>query len=230
MACAREAVAGMGRVFLVRHGQTTANAQQVIQGPRIDAELSELGHRQAQSVGEALAAVPLAAVFTSPLQRARQTAEAVVRRHDRTYGEGKAGLAVQVVPELYEMDYGHFIGRSVPEVGSEMDQIFDAWRMGFVDQPFPGGESALLAQHRIRPFASRLVAATAADGNDVVVIAHGRINRVLLATMTGAGLQRLEEFPQSNASITELDVEGGRAVVRRLNDTSHLSLASDAFS
>lgn len=225
----------MGRVFLVRHGQTTANAQQVIQGPRIDAELSELGHRQAASLAQALAAEPIAAVFTSPLTRARQTAEAVVQVHARTAPataggarDGRASLAVQVVPELYEMDYGHFIGQGYDDVRQEMDQVLDAWRMGFVDQPFPGGESALLAQHRIRPFAARL--AMAAEGSDVAVIAHGRINRVLLATLTGAGLQRLEEFPQSNASITELAVEGGRAVVRRLNDTSHLSLSSDAFS
>lgn len=229
----------MGRVFLVRHGQTTANAQQVIQGPRIDAELSELGHRQAASLGQALADEPIAAVFTSPLQRARQTAEAVVRRHARSSGKAAAAaaagargsdaaLAVQVVPELYEMDYGRFIGQGYDAVRQEMDQVLDAWRMGFVDQPFPGGESALLAQHRIRPFVSRLVMET--EGSDVAVIAHGRINRVLLATLTGAGLQRLEEFPQSNASITELAVERGRAVVRRLNDTSHLSLSSDAFS
>jgi len=219
----------MGRIYLVRHGQTTANAEEIIQGPRIDAALSELGLRQAASVGEALAREPIQALYTSPLTRARQTAEAVVQRHaGSARGEGKAGLAMQVVPELYEMDYGTFIGRSVPEVGDEMDQVFDAWRMGFVDHAFPGGESALLAQHRIRPFATRLV--SLAEGSDVAVVAHGRINRVLLATVTGAGLQRLEEFPQSNAAITEVEVGAGRAVVRRLNDTSHLSLASDAFS
>lgn len=226
----------MGRIYLVRHGQTTANAQQVIQGPRIDAGLSELGQRQASSLADALAQAPLHAVYTSPLTRARQTAEALVRRHAAAAsraaggpGEATASLAVQVVPELYEMDYGRFIGQDYDAIRAEMDQVLDAWRMGFVDQPFPGGESALLAQHRIRPFAARLLE-KAADGREVAVVAHGRINRVLLATVTGAGLQRLEEFPQSNASITELEVNEGRAVVRRLNDTSHLSLSSDAFS
>ena len=219
----------MGRIYLVRHGQTTANAEEIIQGPRIDAALSELGLRQASSVGEALAREPIQALYTSPLTRARQTAEAVVQRHAGTArGEAKGGLAVQVVPELYEMDYGAFIGQGYAAIRDEMDQVLDAWRMGFVDQAFPGGESALLAQHRIRPFASRLV--QEAEGKDVAVVAHGRINRVLLATVTGAGLQRLEEFPQSNAAITEVEVGQGRAVVRRLNDTSHLSLATDAFS
>ncbi|MEA3136675.1 MAG: hypothetical protein QOC71_956 [Thermoplasmata archaeon] len=218
----------MGRIYLVRHGQTTANAQEVVQGPRIDAELSELGQRQAASLAEALAGAPLHAVYTSPLTRARQTAEALVQRHAvrAAPSDATGSLAVQVVPELYEMDYGHFIGQGYAAIRDEMDQVLDAWRMGFVDQPFPGGESALLAQHRIRPFASRLV--QAAETNDVAVVAHGRINRVLIATVTGAGLQRLEEFPQSNASITELDVAGGKAVVRRLNDTSHLAFATDS--
>lgn len=221
----------MGRIYLVRHGQTTANAQEIIQGPRIDAELSELGHRQADSLADALSHAPLQAIYTSPLARARQTAEAVVRGHSRAAArEAAETLAVQVVPELYEMDYGDFIGRGYAAIRDEMDQVLDAWRMGFVDQAFPGGESALLAQHRIRPFAQRLIAQAESGAGDVAVVAHGRINRVLIATVTGAGLQRLEEFPQSNASITELDVGGGKVVVRRLNDTSHLALGSDAFS
>ncbi len=148
-------------------------------------------------------------MYTSPLTRARQTAEAVVRRHAQAAPRDASGnLAVQVVPELYEMDYGRFIGQGYAEVREEMDQVLDAWRMGFVDQAFPGGESAILAQHRIRPFAQRLAEQAAADTGDVAVVAHGRINRVLIATLTGAGLQRLEEFPQSNACITELEVQG----------------------
>ena len=217
----------MGTIWLLRHGQTTANAQEVIQGPRIDAPLSDLGMRQAASLGEALADRPIEVVYSSPLVRARDTAEALVHRHQRRDATAKGQLAVQVVPELYEMDYGSFAGRSYTEIRDEMDQVLDAWKMGFVDQAFPGGESAALAQHRIRPFAQRL--REGAAGREVAVVAHGRINRVLIATLTGVGLTRLEEFPQSNASITELDVGGG-VTVRRLNDTKHLSLASDAFS
>jgi broad specificity phosphatase PhoE len=217
----------MGTIWLLRHGQTTANAQSVIQGPRIDAPLSELGRRQAASLGEALAQQPISAVYSSPLLRARDTAEALVRRHQRRDATAKGQLAVQVVPELYEMDYGSFIGRTVDDVRDEMDQVLDAWKMGFIDQPFPGGESAALAQHRIRPFAQRL--RESAQDREVAVVAHGRINRVIIATLTGAGLTRLEEFPQSNASITELAVDDA-VTVTRLNDTKHLDLSTDAFS
>lgn len=217
----------MGAIFLLRHGQTTANAEEIIQGPRIDAPLSELGQRQADSLGEALADHALSAVYCSPLLRARLTAEALVQRHRRRDASANGQLAVQVVPELYEMDYGNFIGQRYAAIRDEMDQVLDAWRLGFLHQSFPGGESALLAQTRIRPFAQRLV--ESARTQDVAVVAHGRINKVLLATLTGAGLTRLEEFPQSNANITELEVNG-LVTLRRLNDTRHLSLASDSFS
>jgi len=212
----------MGRIFLLRHGETVANRDRIIQGPRIDAELSDLGHRQAASLAGALANVPLAAVYTSPLVRARQTAHAVVQGHVHP------SLAVQVVPELYEMDYGDFIGRRYDDIEGEMEQVLDAWKMGFTDQSFPGGESPVLAQHRIRPFAARL--RSQAIHEDVAVVAHGRINRVLIATLTGAGLTRLEDFPQANASITELAAAQPDMRVERINDTAHLSISTDSFS
>lgn len=215
----------MGTIWLLRHGQTTANADQVIQGPRIDAPLSTLGQRQADSLGRALSGEPLAALYSSPLLRARDTAGAVARHHRPRAAPGQ--LAVQVVPELYELDYGAFVGQRLPSIRDEMDQVFDAWRLGYVDEPFPGGESALLAQTRIRPFANRLL--EHARHQDVAVVAHGRINRVLIATLTGAGLTRLEDFPQSNACINELGVEGV-VTLRRLNDTKHLDKATESYS
>ncbi|MFO1532534.1 MAG: histidine phosphatase family protein [Thermoplasmatota archaeon] len=213
----------MGEIYLLRHGQTVANRDRVIQGPRIDAELSDLGLRQAASLGVALAGVGFGALFSSPLLRARQTAQVVAEAHP-----AQATLPLQVVPELYEMDYGAFTGRTYDEVAGDLEQVLDAWKMGFVDEPFPGGESAVLAQHRIRPFLARLV--SQAQQGDVAVVAHGRINRVLIASLTGAGLTRLEEFPQSNASITQLEVGPGRVVVKRMNDTAHLDVTSEAFS
>lgn len=212
----------MANVYLVRHGESVRNRDRIIQGPRIDAELSERGHLQAVHAASALASVPISVVYSSPLLRARQTASTVASHH------GHEELSVQVVPELYEMDYGAFAGRTYDDVRDEIAQVLDAWRMGFTDVPFPGGESPVLAQHRVRPFVRRLQEQAARE--DVAVVAHGRINRVLVATMTGSGLQTLEDYPQSNASITQLAVEAGATRVVRLNDTSHLHLTSDAFS
>lgn len=275
----------MGRIYLVRHGQTLHNRDRILQGPRLDGPLSDLGQLQAESLAGALAGKTLDAVYTSPMVRARETADVVVRLHgvrrptgtanpgavnpgalpaapfkDRsdanprstaapggahapvqipgihgfsglvqpTVAAASQSVSVQVVPELYEMDYGQFAGQSYDAVKEEMEQVLDAWRIGFTDHAFPGGESPVLAQHRIRPFATRALAQ--ARTQDVAVVAHGRINRILMATWTGAGLGRLEEFPQANASLTELEVTADGVLVVRLNDTSHLSLATDSFA
>jgi len=219
----------MGSIFLLRHGQTVANRDRILQGPRIDAELSDLGRQQADSLGNALAQQPLGALYCSPLTRARDTAQAIARRHQRNPGGRAAprdGLAVQVAPEIYEMDYGHLAGRPYDEIAGEMEQVLDAWSLGFIDQAFPGGESPALAQLRLRPFANRVW--LEAQSGDVAVVAHGRINRILIATLTGAGLTRLEEFPQSNASITELSVSPDAVDIVRLNDVTHLNIVSDS--
>lgn len=203
----------MGHLYILRHGQTTCNADQVIQGPRVDALLSELGLRQAASLGSAFAETPLRAVYTSPLQRARQTTSSMLDVH-------RTALAPEVVPELYEMDYGDLCGRALPDVQAQVTEVLDAWGLGFVDMAFPGGESPMLAQHRVRAFAGRLH--EEAMDHDVAVVAHGRINRVLVTTLLGLPLTAMPRFPQANASITHLEAHEDGWAVRRVNDTSHL--------
>ncbi|MHB8633084.1 MAG: histidine phosphatase family protein [Thermoplasmatota archaeon] len=216
----------MASIYLVRHGQTVHNRDRILQGPRLDGPLSELGFRQAESLASALSRVGLAALYTSPMMRARETAQAVVQGH---FANASAHpLPVQVVPELYEMDYGDLAGRPLDEIRDELEQLIDAWKIGFVDQKFPGGESPVLAQHRVRPFAQRVL--DQARREPVLVVGHGRINRILMATWTGAGLGHLEEFPQSNASVSELAVGPHTVDVVRLNDTTHLSLATESPS
>lgn len=278
--------ATMGTIYLARHGQTVHNAGRILQGPRLDGPLSELGVRQAQALAQALEGHPVTAVYTSPLLRARQTAEWVVEHrrtrragHERSpsdptsaadpaspldgfvlpgslapdrfiaaplahtadgtpagtrpgsvnlRGHAESPITVQVVPELYEMDYGHLAGRPYDDVKDEVAQVLDAWQMGFPDQAFPGGESAVLAQHRVRPFAQRVLEQARRD--PVLVVAHGRINRILLATWTGAGLGQLESFPQANASLNELAVDVGGARIVRVNDTAHLAGDNDTYA
>lgn len=211
----------MGNVFVVRHGQTDCNAQGIIQGPRVDARLSDEGRRQVQALGEAFAETALDGIFTSPLARARETADALL-----VTCAGR--VASSVVPELYEMDYGRFCGQRLDEVRDEVKQILDAWQLGFLEHAMPGGESPVLAQLRVRAFVARLV--EQAENDDVAVIGHGRINRVLLATLTGTSLAEMGRFPQDNAAISHLTVRDGAVTVRRLNDTAHLGHLAASWS
>ncbi len=194
-------------MYVIRHGETDCNRDGIIQGPRVDSELSDRGHVQAERLGQAFSATRLDAIFVSPMLRARQTAHALT-----TAGQQ---AAIQVVPELYEMDFGSLCGRPVDEHREVMTEMDHAWSAGFVDRPWPGGESPLLVQHRLRTFMERL---RASQGH-VAVVAHGRVNRVLVASLLGQGLQMMEHYPQANAAITH--VEPPR--VHRVNDIAHLT-------
>lgn len=211
----------MGDLYVIRHGQTTCNADGIVQGPRVDSDLSDTGRMQARLLGSAFGSTDLDAVYCSPMQRARATADAITDALP-------ADTGTRVVPEMYEMDYGAFCGRPLDEVRSDMEQIFDAWSMGFIHESFPDGESPVITQHRVRRFADRLL--DAAQDQSIAVIAHGRVNRVLVATLVDAALSELERFPQDNANITHLEVTGDGASMQRLNDTTHLGSVEPAFS
>lgn len=203
----------MPHVFVIRHGQTTHNASGVVQGPRIDALLSELGEKQAAALGKAFASTHLDAVFVSPMLRARATAQGLLAGHVDT--------AARVVPELYEMDFGDHCGRRYDDVRPDIERLQNEWTQGFIDRAFPGGESPLLAQHRVRALAEHV--RTCGRDQDIAVVAHGRINRILLATLTGAPLSQMHAFGQSNAGITHLEVASDGVHMRRMNDTAHLT-------
>lgn len=201
----------MPNVFVIRHGQTEHNRQGIIQGPRLDGPLSDEGLQQADALGRAFGATTLQTVFVSPLQRARQTGQAIL-------DHANAAPSLQVVPELYELDFGDLCGRYLTDVQDVMQGLYDAWDMGFVDRAMPGGESPMIAQHRVRAFAKRL----GQMEGDVGIVAHGRLNRILLSTVLGMPLTHMSHYPQDNAAISHLRMAQG-ATLLRLNDTTHLA-------
>lgn len=211
----------MGELYLMRHGQTTCNADGIIQGPRVDSELSSEGHAQADALAQAFVATELDAIYSSPLGRARQTAGTISDAQPENPG-------ARIVPEMYEMDYGSFCGRRIDDVRDDISQILDAWQMGFIHQAFPEGESPVVTQHRIRRFAARL--RDHALDADVAVVAHGRVNRILTATLVETSLAELERFPQDNANITHMTISLDGVELKRINDTTHLSQTSASFS
>ena len=97
----------MTTVLLLRHGRTTANAGGILAGWTPGVQLDETGIAQVRAVGERLARVPLAAIVSSPLERCRQTADAVAEGRD---------LPVQSDDRLGEARYGDWTGRTIMEL------------------------------------------------------------------------------------------------------------------
>lgn len=182
----------MTRLYLVRHaahgllGCTLA-------GRMPGVHLSVEGRGQADRLGMRLAATQLNAIWTSPLERARETAEAIARR---------VGVGVEVAQELTEIDFGEWTGRSFEELNG--DPEWHAWNaLRSLHRP-PGGESMLEVQARILILLQRLQAVQRAER--VCLVTHGDLIKAALAHLLGIPIdlfQRIEIAPAS-VSIVEL--------------------------
>jgi len=201
----------MATVLLVRHGRTTANAAGLLAGRAAGVGLDQIGRDQAALTGKRLAAVPLIAVVTSPLERCQQTAEYIIDR--------QAGTPhTSVDPDLTECDYGQWQGRTLSELATE-----DLWPV-VQSQPsavtFPGGESMAAMQARSVAAIRRHDAAVEAEhGPEAVWVAvsHGDIIKSILADALGMHLDLFQRINVGPASVSIVRYGAGRPSVHATN-------------
>ena len=199
----------MTTVILLRHGRTTANTGGVLAGWSPGVELDETGRAQVAAVGARLAPVPLAAVVSSPLDRCRQTAGAVL--------DGRE-LELQTDDRLGEARYGDWTGRPLKELVKE-----PLWKV--VQQHpsaavFPGPEGEGLAQTQARAVAA-VREWNARLGPDAVWLAcsHGDVIKAVLADALGLHLDAFQRIVVDPASISVVTYTETRPFVVRVNDT-----------
>ncbi len=195
-------------MFCIRHGESTCNAQGRVQG-HLNIPLSELGRHQAAAVAEVCRTSAAEAIFCSPLQRARETAEPIA---------AALGLPIQVEPALIEIKVGVFQGHCRDELDRLCPEEYARWRSGDPDYVVPGGESrrALMARGR-----AVLESIAQGDYARVVIVSHGAI----LAAAFKALLEipaRLHPFLLENASISRLEIDGSLVRLHTLNEVGHL--------
>jgi probable phosphomutase (TIGR03848 family) len=200
-------------VILLRHGRTTANTGGVLAGWTPGVTLDETGEQQARAVAERLAAVPLAAVVSSPLERCRQTAGMVAAGRD---------VEVRTDDRLGEARYGDWTGRPLKELAKEpLWRVVQAHPSAAV---FPGeaGEGLAAAQARavaaVRDWDARI---TAAHGADAVWLAcsHGDIIKAVLADALGLHLDLFQRLVVDPCSVSVVRYTETRPFVLRVNDT-----------
>jgi len=200
----------MTRLLLIRHALNDYVKQRRLAGWISGVHLSEEGREQARKVGERLADVPLAAVFSSPLERAVETAEAIIAHHD---------LQIQIVDDLGEVGYGEWTGRPLKELAKT-----DLWKRvqfhpGGVR--FPGGEAIYEVQARVVSALERICAQF--DERVVAVVAHADVIKLAVAHYLGLPLDLYQRLSAEPASLTV--IQDGPLMPRliALNDTAHLS-------
>lgn len=205
------------RLLLIRHGESSANAEGRLQG-HLDFSLSERGRRESERLAERIAALGIAALYASPLARARETAQAVAAR-----------IALQPVerPALMERDVGALAGLTRAEIMARFPQYAPA-RAARRPVDVPGFEAD-------QPFSERVLSAFAEISaahveQTIAVVTHGGVIGALIRHALDLPTVRPGPLTIDNASITTLDAadRSDREGVLQLrlvslNDTCHLS-------
>ena len=183
-------------LYLVRHGETEWNRTRRLQGSR-DVALNDTGRRQAVALAELLRSRSISAAFSSPLRRARETAELILTGRD---------VPLRIVPELAEMDCGAWEGLDATERERGYPQAVQAWKQNPWQAAIPGAESLEQLHSRARGALEAILRESI--GESVLLSGHGFFNRVILLSLLRLPRAAFWELEQPNASCHVLRWDG----------------------
>lgn len=196
-------------LILVRHGETLHNVAGIAQGWQ-DSALSEKGERQVRALARRLRDAGVDALYSSPLQRALSTAEAI---------REETGLEVQILEDLREMSYGTWEGRSFLDVRRADEALYRQWIVDGSTRCPEGESHDDVLQRMKRAFAH----IHAQGGERAVAVAHGTANRIGATALMNLPVMASRHFAAQNASMNVFAWRDDHWVLRRWNDTSHWS-------
>lgn len=204
------------RLLLIRHGESSANAEGRLQG-RLDFSLSERGRRESERLADRLAQLSIAALYASPLRRARETADIAAQ-----------GLRLEIFArdDLMERDVGAMTGLTREEIIAQFPQYARA-RIDVREVEIDGFELDEPFAHRVAGVMAEIIRGH--PNETVAVVTHGGVIGSYLRQSFAMPLSRRGPFAIDNASITTFEVADGestgpraRVQVIGLNDTCHL--------
>lgn len=204
----------MTEILLIRHGETAWNAVKRLQG-HLDIPLNVDGERQAAALGRALSEEVLDAVFSSDLQRARQTAQAIA---------APRGMQVHTDRGLRERCYGAFEGMLYSEISQRYPEAYVAWQARDIDARFPQG---VHVAETLREFSQRVISAITrivAEGKyrRVALVAHGGVLECAYRAAQGLGFEHARDFDIFNASVNRFTWDGTALKLAQWGDVAHL--------
>lgn len=202
------------RILLIRHGETDWNIQGRYQGQGFDIPLSESGRLQAETLASRLADQGITRAVSSPLLRAKQTAEKVL---------GDRPVPLILDPDLMEIAHGEWEGCLDAEVKERDEDRRRAWRETPHLVTLPGGESLEQVQNRAWTVFHKACQGLQAE-ETLLMVSHDAVNRVLLCRVLGLDLSRVWSFRQAPVCLNLLEgPEPDQLSLVRLNDASHLT-------
>lgn len=200
----------MTTILLIRHAVNDFVKTGKLAGWTPGVHLNEEGQAQAQALGERLASAPIKYLYSSPLERTIETAQAILAHHPH--------LTLQQTDEIGEVRYGDWEGMAISALrGRKMWEVVQEYPSRAV---FPNGEAMRDVQIRAVNFIEKLVIWH--PGETVAVVSHADVIKMILAHFLGMHLDNFQRINVSPASISTLMMEHSRPYVGTMNDVSHI--------
>ena len=202
------------QMLVIRHGATALNLENPprLQGRGVDEPLAALGVRQAEQTRETLRRCQLQAIYSSPLRRARQTAEILAAGQ---------GLTVNMHDGFQEGDVGRWENLSWDQIRAQEPQAYQR----FMDDPatygYAGGETFADVAMRVQPVFSELLQRH--EGQIIAVVSHQIVCRVYLAGLLGLSPGQARRVRLENCGISVVRMMEGQPVLWSLNSSLHLT-------
>lgn len=192
------------RVYVLRHGMTEWNKRGLVQGSSYDIPLNDEGRSQARYAAEELSACPITCIGSSHLSRASQTADAVHTFHPSATRFISEGVA--------EINYGDLEGKCIhndDEESKRLKNLFDRTSLDMerdLNVRYEGGENAYEVEKRTRKALEQILS-DRPDDRHLVVVGHGRSNRLLLASLLYNDASKFSTIEQGNTAISIIDYD-----------------------
>lgn len=208
----------MLELLFIRHGQTEYNAKRLVMG-RQPIPLNDVGVRQVEELCARFEDAGVKAVITSPVLRAKQTAERIARHCGDIDVEETDGLA--------ELDYGEWVNRDIDEIIAENPDEWKKYRTRPDEMSFPGGESIGEASVRIGAIADDIVQRY--EGGRVALVSHADVIKIALVHLMGFELRHMARFSIDNCAVCMMRISesSGRRLVL-LSCTDSLGLKGES--
>lgn len=198
------------RIIYVRHAESLWNPIGRYQG-RLDPELSERGHRQAQLIAKVLKKYNPTALYSSPLKRTYMTAE---------YISKELNIPININTDIIEIDHGDWSGLLVDEVKEKYSEMFRDWLYEPEKVQFPNGENLEEVRKRVKKFQDEVLENH--DGETIIAVSHTVPIRASLVSGLNLPLSKFWSFGCDNASYSILDYDKVRPILYKLNNTYFL--------
>lgn len=200
------------KIYITRHGQTDFNKIGVVQGSGIDADLNELGRRQAGAFYDRFKNFHFDKLYISQLKRTAQSMSQFI----------EAGLPYEQLEGLNEISWGSREGKTINEEGNTYyANMINEWKSGNTAFAIDGGESPDMVAKRMRKALETIMERE--DEKDVLICMHGRALRIMLTMLLNYPLSAMDMFEHHNLCLYELEHTGSMFKLNRYNDISHLT-------